>query len=274
MIKTPRQLMLESEQLKILHISDLHLFGNAQEQLLGVNTRESFQAVLEDISEKSHQSDIVVVTGDISQDLSAESYQYFYQQMQQLRKPVFCLAGNHDELQLLENHLSSDNIYTDKHIISKHWQILLLNSHVKGQVYGQISTEELTWLKSTLDKSPDLATSIFMHHHPIAVGCHWLDQIGLQNNDEFLALIHSHPQVKLCGFGHVHQPVNYQDGATLYSSVPSTCIQFKANSYDFAATTETPGYRHYILQADGSINQFLHRVDNYIPSVDMAISGY
>ena len=43
-----KHLFIGCNQMTILHISDLHLFSDGEQSLLGVNTHESFRAVLDD----------------------------------------------------------------------------------------------------------------------------------------------------------------------------------------------------------------------------------
>ena len=62
---------------RLLQISDTHLFAGSDRDLLGIATAESFQAVLDAITELPQPYDVVLATGDLSQDHSADSYQRF-----------------------------------------------------------------------------------------------------------------------------------------------------------------------------------------------------
>ena len=62
---------------RILQITDTHLFAQKHETLLGVNTWESYQAVLAAIRNSQREFDLIVATGDLAQDHSAEAYQHF-----------------------------------------------------------------------------------------------------------------------------------------------------------------------------------------------------
>jgi Icc protein len=269
-----KRLFIGRPEMTVLHLSDPHLFADDQGSLLGVNTQESFCAVLDDIRAKGIEPDVVIVTGDISQDYSKASYQFFAEQMAKLGKPVFTLAGNHDEVEHLSGCLSKPPLFNHKQILTEHWQILMVSSHLEGEVHGRISGSELAWLKGCLEDNSDLPTMLYMHHHPVPVGCDWLDEIGVRNKGELLELVTQHPQVKLCGFGHVHQFSEHKIDHALYCSVPSTCVQFKRHSSDFAASSETPGYAVYQCHADGSFDKHNYRVDHYLPKVNFAISGY
>lgn len=268
------RLFVGRSNMKILHLSDPHLFADDSSTLLGVNTNESLQAVLDDIRRRNITPDLFVVTGDISQDYTPESYQKFVDYLAPFKKPVLSLAGNHDERPKLKQYLSKSPFTTAEQMVTEHWQLLMLNSHVPGKVYGHLSEDELSWLESCLVDNSDLPTMVFTHHHPIPVGSHWLDQIGIENGQQLVNLLSQHSQVKMCAFGHVHQSTDRHHKHINYCSVPSTCVQFKKHSADFSASQEKPGYNLYDCTGDGQIIVNSFRVDNYLPSVNMAISGY
>jgi Icc protein len=260
--------------MKILHLSDPHLFADESSTLLGVNTNESLQAVLDDIDQRQIKADLIVVTGDISQDYTPQSYQKFVDYLSRFNKPVISLAGNHDERPKLKQYLSTALFSTKEQLITEHWQLLMLNSHVPGKVHGYVSDEELAWLESCLKENADLPTMVFTHHHPVPVGSQWLDKIGIGNSQQLIELLSQYSQVKQCAFGHVHQFTETQHKGIVYRSVPSTCVQFKKHSADFSASHEKPGYNLYHCRKDGSIEVESFRVSDYLPSVNMAISGY
>jgi len=258
----------------ILHLSDPHLFADESATLLGVNTNESLAAVLRDIEQRKINPDLIVVTGDISQDYSPQSYQKFVDYLAGYNIPVLSLAGNHDEKPKLDKYLSKAPFSTSEQLLTEYWQILMLNSHVPGKVHGSLSQNELDWLTSCLESNADLPTLVFTHHHPVPVGSAWLDKIGIDNGQDLVDILSEHEQVKLCGFGHVHQSTALNHKNVVYRSVPSTCVQFKKHSADFSATEEKPGYNVYHCDEQGGIKVESFRVDGYLPSVNLAISGY
>ncbi|UGA38629.1 metallophosphoesterase [Chromobacterium haemolyticum] len=83
--------------MRAAQISDTHLFAEAGGQLMGYDTYREFDRVLEQL-ERRHAAelDAILVTGDISQDESAASYERFAQRLERTGLPVYWLAGNHD----------------------------------------------------------------------------------------------------------------------------------------------------------------------------------
>ena len=139
------QLKKEATEIRLLQLTDMHLFSDPQAKLLGVNTQASFQAVLDEvIAEPQPHFDAVLATGDLIQDSQVEGYDYFAQMVQPLASPVFWLEGNHDEQPQMHMKLASyPYICAEKQILAgKHWQILLLNSQVSGCPSGYLSKEQ------------------------------------------------------------------------------------------------------------------------------------
>ena len=57
-------------------------------------------------------------------------------------------------------------------------------------------------------------------------------------------------------------------------SVPSTCVQFKPHSKDFAVDDVAPGYRWLDLHEDGRIDTEVSRVEGVKFEVDFSVKGY
>ncbi len=261
------------DTLELIQISDPHLFADESGSLLGVNTRESFLATLDLIQANHLYIDLIIVTGDISQDLSAESYEFFAQAMKVFNCPIYCLAGNHDEVDALESLAEAGHIKTNKQLDIKNWQILLAHSQVKGKVHGLISSDEMHWIQQQLNTN-DSNALVFTHHHPVYSNADWIDDIGIKNCEEFTAMLSEFKQVKACGFGHIHQDLSVTQQNIDYYSAPSTCIQFKQNSSEFAVSEELPGYRIYHCYPSGKVETQVIRVNDFKLSLDMTATGY
>lgn len=80
-------------RVRILQITDTHLFAEKHETLLGVNTWESYQAVLEAIRAQQYEYDLIVATGDLAQDQSAAAYQHFAEGIASFRAPCVWLPA-------------------------------------------------------------------------------------------------------------------------------------------------------------------------------------
>ena len=63
----------------LVQLSDSHLFADADGKLLGMNTHDSLQRVIERVLDEQPQVDLILASGDLSQDGSLASYQRFRQ---------------------------------------------------------------------------------------------------------------------------------------------------------------------------------------------------
>ena len=83
-------------RVRILQITDTHLFAEKHETLLGINTWDSYQAVLSAIHASQRPCDLIVATGDLAQDHSSAAYQHFAEGIASFAAPCVWLPGNHD----------------------------------------------------------------------------------------------------------------------------------------------------------------------------------
>ncbi len=257
---------------KIVQITDCHLFGDADGTLLGINTRDSLNAVLALVKTHSADADLVLVTGDISQDDSIASYDFCQRSLETLGIPFAWLYGNHDEPERLAKTSFASNFPQSLQLGD--WQVLLLHSQLSGAIHGELVKDELTRLSNALAAGSERPTLIATHHHPLPVGSEWMDAINLKNGRHLLELLTASHQVKLLIHGHTHQAIETQKVGLTILGTPSTCVQFLPASPDFAADTRQPGYRELILYPDGSFSSQIYRLppETFLP--DRSETGY
>lgn len=263
-----------SQSVQLVQITDTHLGRQPGSCLLGLDTDDSLQQVLQHIREHGETPDYLLASGDISNDGSVESLQRFRHLIADWADRSVWLPGNHDELTSMQAVAAGQGL-SQKALLLPHWQILLLNSQVPREVGGALAESELQWLAQQLSQQPDLATAIFLHHHVLPVNCDWLDQQRVANAEQLLRLLAQHPQVKLVCSGHVHQSSQQRRQGVDFLTSPSTCIQFAPNSEGFALDRTQPGYRRFQFHADGSYQSQVVRVDSVALTIDFAnTQGY
>lgn len=274
-MKEPFFLPVVGNKVKLLHITDTHLFAEQQGCLLGIDTNQSFCAVIDEIKQQTSDIDLIVATGDFVQDGSKEAYLRFAQKVTELSVPCVWLPGNHDVYDHMKEIFTQQNFPEKKLIlIGDAWLIVMLNSQVPGKAYGILSDEELTFLYNTLTYYTNRNIVIFLHHHPIMSNCQWLDQHSLRNHEDLGALIKQHKHVKSIIWGHIHQITENSWHHCQTFSSPSTCVQFALNSDDFMVAQEQPGWRIIELAVDGSITTNVYRLSDGIFQPDTRQKGY
>ncbi|MCY7393417.1 MAG: 3',5'-cyclic-AMP phosphodiesterase [Leptolyngbyaceae cyanobacterium CAN_BIN12] len=262
-----------SPSLLVAQITDTHLFADDQTKLLGLQTFASFQAVIEQLKSLERRPDLLLLTGDLSQDGTAKSYEVLQEMLSPLAIPAYWVPGNHDCPKTMAQVLTRSPISSQKSIYVGPWQIVLLDSSVPGCVHGYLSADSLKWLDQELIQSHGAPTLIAFHHPPFLSGSNWMNDIGLLNPEDFFEVCDRHPHVKLVLFGHIHQDFSRQRHQVHYLGTPSTCIQFKPNSINFTLDEEQPGLRLVTLYPDGTWESQVERVAHSC-NLDFAAAGY
>jgi len=91
--------------LKITQITDLHLGPDGNSILAGVNTLDSFKAVLQALDTQGRGDDLLLLSGDLSAKSTAETYILLNQLLLENDKQVIWLPGNHDDFDLMREGL-------------------------------------------------------------------------------------------------------------------------------------------------------------------------
>lgn len=263
----------DPQVLRLVQITDCHLYAAEEGQLLGLKTAESFSAVVEDIPQFP-KADALLATGDLSQDETIGSYQRLKAGLKVLGLPSFWIPGNHDNPDAMSMELHGENVFPHKRLLSAYWQVIMLDSRVPKRVYGRLSEEEIRFLDAALTEFPEHHALVVMHHHPIPVDCFWLDTIGLNNPEPVFERLAKHAKKSVILWGHVHQHYDGEKEGVRLLATPSTCVQFKPQSQHFQADSEAPGYRFLNLHADGSIETTVRRIEHIEFTVDYSVKGY
>ena len=247
--------------LRVLHLTDPHLFADPQGELRGAVTYASLQSVLAHYADSSWTADIVVVTGDLIQDDSPEAYGHFRRLLETLGLPVYCLPGNHDVRALMRDALSTPPFSYCESVERGRWLVTLVDSCVTDSAGGAISAEEYQRLDDELAATTASNVMVCLHHPPVPMGSKWLDTVGLQDSDAFIERLADAGKVKLALFGHVHQPYEEDHAGIRIIATPSTCRQFAQGSDEFAVDDNPPAYRRIELRDDGSFETQLVWLD-------------
>ncbi|UVK76754.1 MAG: cAMP phosphodiesterase [Sodalis sp. Fle] len=274
MLKLP---VVHGANIRILQITDTHLFAEKDETLLGVNTFHSYSAVLEAVkTEQRHfDLDLVVATGDVAHDHSPEAYSYFATGIAQLPAPCVWLPGNHDSQPTMVHILAKSAISPAKQVLlGNHWQLLLMDSQVNGMPHGELSDYQLKWLAQRLTQQPQRHTLLLLHHHPFPSGCIWLDQHSLRNAHMLADVLLLHQRVKILLCGHIHQELDVDWLGRRALATPSTCVQFKPHCTNFTIDAVGPGWRYIDLLPDGEVRTEIRRLGGTEHLPDMDYKGY
>lgn len=270
---TPSAAPSADSSVLLVQLSDSHLFAEADGRLLGMDTCDSLQRVIALAEQEQPRIDLVLATGDLSQDGSLASYQRFRQLTDSLAPQVRWFPGNHDEPAAMQAACAGTALL-DSVLDIGQWRIILLDSSIVGAVPGYFAEEQLSLLDQALDSAGARHVLVSFHHHPVSIGCRWMEPIGIRNPQALFARLAGRSQVKALLWGHVHQEFDQQlHGMRLLAS-PSTCVQFAPGSEDFQVDHEAPGYRWLRLHDDGRLDTGVSRVTGIDFEIDYSVKGY
>lgn len=261
--------------LRILQLTDSHLFADPAGRLLGVETLSAMRLVLAQVKSEAGPLDLILATGDLVQDHSPEGYRLFQREISTLGIPVLALPGNHDSTQLMHEHIIGDQVsmpFSQRH---GQWQLILLDSSLPGSESGHLTDEQFAQLDQALRAEPKAHVLICVHHQPVPVGSPWLDTMMIDNADALFDILDRHqPRVKALIFGHVHQVFEGTHKEIRLLASPATCFQFTVQQPGFGIDPIPPGCRLLELHPDGHIDTRVIRIKELPERLEMDSTGY
>ena len=257
----------------LVQLSDSHLFAEADGRLLGMDTRDSLQRVIDLVLAEQPRIDLLLATGDLSQDASTASYKRFRDMTAAIPAPARWLPGNHDEARVMQQLCQGSDLL-EAVVDLGGWRIILLDSSISGAVPGHLADDQLALLERALAEAGERHVLVSFHHHPLPIGCRWLEPIGVRNPQPMFAILDRYPQVRALLWGHIHQEFDQQRNGVRLLASPSTCVQFAPGSEEFQVDHEAPGYRWLRLFDDGRLETGVSRVSGIDFEIDYSIKGY
>lgn len=260
---------------RLIQLSDCHLFADPSGCLLGMNTQDSLNHVLALISDEQPAIAAILASGDLAQDASMDAYQRLYQCLSPFQRPIFWLEGNHDKPAPMIDGLGGDATQISPAVVQLgNWTLVLMDSTTPGAVGGNLYPDDLAFLDNAITHADGEHIMVCMHHQPVAMGSAWLDRHLVGGADAFFEILARSDKVRSVVWGHVHQVFDQVQQGVRLMSAPSTCVQFKPHSDQFAVDTLNPGYRWMDLYPDGRIVSDVSRVQGVQFQVDTSGAGY
>ena len=260
---------------RVVQLTDTHLCQAKGGTLLGLDTDQSLQAVIELVQDERPAIDLLLGTGDLADDGAREAYDRLQDYFEEIPCDSFWLPGNHDDRGKMEAVANSATRLCKEIRVSR-WQILMLDSQIPAEVGGELGQAELALLEQMLLSARDegLHTLVCLHHQPVAIGCAWLDEQMVADADAFFDVLDRYPGVRGVLWGHVHQQIDRQRNGVSLMASPSTCVQFAPGSVEFKADKMLPGYRWLDLYGDGRIETAVSRLSDAHFIVEPDSGGY
>ncbi len=244
-----------NDPVRLLQLTDTHLFADPSRSLRDVVTRDSLRAVLDAARRQPEWPPAAILaTGDLSEDESRGAYQAFADMLAPFELPVHCLPGNHDDPACMRGLLDRPPFTLCATPRLGRWQLVMLSSRLPRTPAGKLGEAELARLDRALSAGGYEHALVCVHHQPLPMGSRWVDRHMLADANDFRRLITSHPRVRAVLWGHVHQQSDRDIDGVRWLSTPATCGQFLPGSDEFATDDRPPAWRWLTLHPDGRID--------------------
>ncbi len=245
--------------MRVLQLTDCHIYGDSSSRFHGIDTKATFDRVLDSLL-PIKKADLIVGTGDLSMDGSAQAYEWLENRLLEVNQPVFMIPGNHDRQKEMGARTANTFFLKNEMLVKGSWCLHFINTANQDGHAGKIGQLNLTTLSNNLSKYSKNFHVIFMHHPPVEVGSVWLDEIGLSDAKDFWCSLQSASNVKLIVCGHIHQELDVEAEGIRVLASPSTCLQFKPRTKTYTADKLNPGFRIIDFFSDGTIKTEVVRV--------------
>ncbi|MFF1573387.1 metallophosphoesterase [Leifsonia sp. NPDC058292] len=231
-----------SDSLRILHLSDTHLSGDDRLHYGVVDTLAALDRVLAR-AEELGRVDVVVASGDLSDDGSPESYRRLRSRLEpwaaERGAEVVYAMGNHDLPQGFEEVLGD----RERVVTVRGLRVVTVDSTVAGAGYGRIDADRLGRLRDALAQPAPHGTVVVLHHPPAPPSTGLFERLQLVEPEQFLEVC-AQADVRLILAGHFHHALITTAGAR---DIPVVVAPAVANTTDVL----TPPGRERAVRGSG-----------------------
>jgi Icc protein len=237
--------------LRVIQVSDCHVSADPLTKYRGTRADRNLRSLLPEL--RRWQPDLVLLTGDVSEDASAAAYGRVSALLDTVGAPVLALPGNHDDVAVMQRYFPAGpwgGLFERR---ARGWNIILLDSTTAGEISGRLREDTLERLETSLRRQAGAPALVALHHQPVPVNSPWIDRYALEKPEPFLDLLDRFPDIRCVAWGHVHQAFDSERNGTALLGGPSTAANSLPNARQFTADLSGPACRWLELDANGEI---------------------
>lgn len=201
--------------MRILQITDTHLYGDpAARHYDRIDTGAALEGLLGALGAIG-PVDAVVHTGDASEDGTEESYRRLHAILdpvaERLGAPLVVTMGNHDVsaayAAVRGPGARGTEVQDRVHELAGGGRVVVLDSSRPGAGYGELTGEQLDWLRDVLAEPAAGGTVLAIHHPPLVAATPLLRSLDLEPLEE-LAEVLAGSDVRIVLAGHYHHEMS------------------------------------------------------------------
>ncbi|MFN8222412.1 MAG: phosphodiesterase [Gaiellales bacterium] len=235
----------------VAQLSDPHVVARGETVWGGFDTAAALSAAVETVLGLSRAPELVLVSGDLTNDGRPEAYDHLVELLAPLDGRLKVIPGNHDERDALVAAVPAGWLAGDGEVdgvvelAGGGLRLVCLDSSWPSKADGTLLPAQLTWLDQVLAAS-GATTIVALHHPPYEVGIAMMDAIPLATDasSALADVVRRHAHVALVTGGHVHRLVVTRFGgavAVLAPSVANAVTLELTGAVDNTWTREPPG---------------------------------
>jgi Icc protein len=214
----------------IAHISDTHFLADGAPLFGSVATETNLRRALEQLQNSGVKPEALVFTGDLADLGQPDAYKRLRAIVEpvaeSLGAEVVWVMGNHDERLQYSRELfdvegteaPQDRVYDIGGL-----RVISLDTTVPGFHHGELTDQQLDWLRDVLATHAPHGTLIAVHHPPIPTPLLWaMEMLELHAQDRFAEVISGTDVRGILG-GHLHYATHSVFAGIPVSVAAATC---------------------------------------------------
>jgi 3',5'-cyclic AMP phosphodiesterase CpdA len=191
--------------------------------------------------------DVVIHTGDLSDNGRTDEYKLIKSLMDELKAPYLITAGNRDSTKNLVNAFDLSSVdYQDQQLLQygsdiAGYRLVSVDTSSQNSNLGLLNFSKLAHLDGLLRQKQSCPTIIFMHHPPINLSSsetpdHEYENLKMIEN--FAEIVDRHPQIVACLCGHIHREFSSYINASSIVVIPPLTKKLYRGEFDHSQVPE------------------------------------
>ncbi len=233
----------------VLQLSDMHFTAESGGLVSGFDPEVRLATVLTSWAALGEVADLVVLTGDNTDDGSPAGYARLASALYVIDAPLLALPGNHDDPAQVAA-VFGDGVCAEVGA----WRVVTLDSSRPMQIHGTVDVVAAAQLLDSLDDRP---TIVAIHHPPVSNSTGLYFQ--LDGGPSLLTALAARPHVRALISGHLHEAFEFEGPRGLaLLGCPSTIMAIAHNGDKFTVGADAPtGARILRLEDNGTFSTTL-----------------
>ncbi|MER6976556.1 metallophosphoesterase [Streptomyces carpinensis] len=239
----------------LLHLSDTHFVAKGTNGGLLhdiVDSQANLEKMFAGFERSNSMPKAIVLTGDIADTGEPEAYQRVREVVEKSAakygaQVIWCM-GNHDNREAFYENLLGVEPSAEPY--DRVWdldglRLIVLDSTVPGQHWGEISDEQLAWLADVLAEPAPDGSIIALHHPPVWSPLGLIRLFELRGQDKLAAVLEG-TDVRCILGGHLHYSTHSTFAGIPVSVASATCYT-QDLQVEFPAARGQAGAQSYNL---------------------------